>query len=76
MERVGRTNDPRARVWRGSDVLTEQQGIKVVGVPLGHDDFVRQHLSNVHEEHQRLLIRIPLFADVQFGSFWCIVPIS
>ena len=55
LERIARANDPRARVWRGSDVPTEQQGIKVLGVPLGHYDFVRQHLSNVHEEHQRLL---------------------
>ena len=71
LERIARTNDPRARVWRGSDVPTEQQGIKVLGVPLGHDDFVRQHLSNVHEEHQRLLTRIPLLAVVQ--SAWLLL---
>ena len=59
-----------ARVWRGSDVPTEQQGIKVLGVPLGHDDFVRQNLSNVHEEH-RLLTRIPLLGDVQ--SAWLLL---
>ena len=58
-------------MWRGSDVPTEQQGIKVLGVPLGHHDFVRQHLSNVHEEHQRLLTRIPLLADVQ--SAWLLL---
>ena len=71
LERIARANDPRARVWRGSDVPTEQQDIKVLGVPLGHHDFGRQHLSNVHEEHQRLLTRIPLFADVQ--SAWLLV---
>ena len=50
---------------------TEQQGIKVLGVPLDHHDFVRQHLSNVHEEHQPLLTRIPLLADVQ--SAWLLL---
>ena len=69
LERVARANDPRARVRRGSDVPTEQQGIKVLGIPL--HDIVRQHLSNVHEEQQRLLTRIPLLADVQ--SAWLLL---
>ena len=58
---------PRARVWTGFDVPTEQQGFKVFGSPLGHPDFIRQHLSNVHEDHQRLLTS-PLLADMQ--STW------
>ena len=41
---IAQQNNPRARVWRGSEVPTAQQGIKVLGTPLGHPDFVRQHL--------------------------------
>ena len=67
LERIARANDPRARVWRGFDVPTEQQGTKVFGSPLGHSDFIRQHLRNVHEDHQRLLTS-PLLADMQ--STW------
>ena len=40
LERIARMENPRAVVWRGSGIPTEQQGIKVLGTPLGHDDFV------------------------------------
>ena len=33
------------RVWCRSDVSTEEQGFKVVGAPIGHDDFVRRLLA-------------------------------
>ena len=39
--------DTRDRVWRGSEVPTTKQGIKVLGTPLGHEDFVRG-IWNVH----------------------------
>ena len=39
------TSDHAEPVWRGSDLPTDQQGIKVLGTPLGHADFVRAHLD-------------------------------
>ena len=71
LERIAQQNNPRARVWRGSEVPTAQQGIKVLGTPLGHPDFVRQHLRDVSEEHERFLTRIPLVRDVQ--SAWLLL---
>ena len=43
--------DETAIVWRGSDVLpSHQRGIKVLGTPLGHPDFVRAS-GDVDAEH-------------------------
>ena len=39
-----------ARVWRGSEVPTTEQGIKVLGTPLGHEDFVNQHLERTRQK--------------------------
>ena len=47
----------RAPVWRGSGLPTAEQGIKVLGTPLGHEDFVAAHLSSVLHAHQTLLER-------------------
>ena len=38
---------------------------------LGHPDFVRQHLRDVSEGHERFLTRIPLVRDVQ--SAWLLL---
>ena len=62
------------RGWPGSSthgVPTREQGIKVLGTPLGHDDFVAAHLESVLAEHQILLTRIPLVKDVQ--SAWLLL---
>ena len=48
-----------------------QQGIKVLGTPLGHADFVRAHLDRKVEEHQELLRRIPTVPDLQ--SAWLLL---
>ena len=63
--------DPRARVWRGSQVPTDEQGIKVLGTPYGHADFVSHQLQTVLEEQHILLNRIPRVQDVQ--SAWLIL---
>ena len=39
----------RALVWRGSDLPTAEQGIKVLGTLLGHEDFVAAHFRFVLE---------------------------
>ena len=56
-------------MWRGSDELSlHKRGMKVLGTPLGHADFIRAHLEKTAVEHQVLLDRIPLVEDVQ--STW------
>ena len=55
----------------GSDIPSHQQGITVLGTPLGHVDFIAQHLLNVTEEQRCLLERIPMVQDVQ--SAWLLL---
>ena len=45
LEHIARAHDPDARVWRGSELPVVQQGIKVLGTPLGHSAFVEAHLN-------------------------------
>ena len=65
LERVARLNDLEAIVWRGSGIPLDQQGIKVLGAPIGHPEFVRRQLETVSQEHPTLLSRIPLEQDTQ-----------
>ena len=68
LERVAVAADPTAVVWRGSPELpSHKSGMKVLGTPLGHADFIRDHLEKIAAEHQVLLDRIPLVGDVQFA---------
>ena len=71
LERIVQAEDPDARVWRGSDLPTREQGIRVLGTPLGHEDFVIAQLDALLDQHQVLLSRIPLLADVQ--SAWALL---
>ena len=50
---------PCAVVWKGSELPVESQGIKVLGTPLGHPEFVATHLEHIAGEHKVLLERIP-----------------
>ena len=65
LEKIVQADDPDARVWRGSELPTRKQGIRVFGTPLGHEDFVIAQLDALLDQHQVLLSRIPLFANVQ-----------
>ena len=47
LERIARMENLRA-------VVSQRQGIKVLGNPLGHDDFVAQHLRTVTRDHHCL----------------------
>ena len=58
-------------VWFGSGLVTAEQGIKVLGTPLGHEDFVAAHLHRVLRKHQTLLERIPVLQDIQ--SAWTLL---
>ena len=72
LERRAQLVVERARVWRGGDEAgTAEQGIKILGTPLGHPDFVQNQLQHVREHHQTLLDRIPLVPDVQ--SCWALL---
>ena len=62
---------PRAVVWKGPELPVEDQGIKVLGTPLGHPEFVTAHLERITAEHRVLLDRIPAVQDVQ--SAWLIL---
>ena len=66
LERTAAVVDPTAVVWRGSEELPScRRGIKILGTPLGHQDFGTAQLEMLTAEHQTLLCRIPLVQDVQ-----------
>ena len=60
LERVAQAVNPTARVWRCSMLPEVQQGMKVLGTPLGHPAYVAQHLRSVSREQQVLLDSTPL----------------
>ena len=58
--------DEDAVVWRGNPQLqTSRQGIKILGTPIGHEDFVRTQLTARRTDHDVLLDRIPAIPDLQ-----------
>ena len=71
LEVIARRSDPHARVWRGSNLPVDQQGIKILGTPLGHPHFVEAHLNRKSAEHDVLLERIPTVPDLQ--SAWALL---
>ena len=63
-------SDPDAIVWRGDRSLPEdQQGVKVLGTPLGSPEFVRARLLELSASHQRLVDKIPLVFAVCVVAF-------
>ena len=67
-----RVVDPDAVVWRGDQGLpTHAQGFKVLGVPIGHPDFVVDFLARKTNEHELLFERIPAMEDLQ--SAWLVL---
>ena len=60
LQRIADASGDRESVWKGSGLPTELQGIKVMGTPLGHPDFVAAHLDRVLSDHRTLLERIQL----------------
>ena len=66
IDRAGRTTNVEfTTIWRGSALPTENQGIKVLGSLLGHDDFVHAHLERTRQVQRTLLQRIPGVPDVE-----------
>ena len=71
LQRIAEASDPSARVWRGADIPTHRQGIRVLGAPVGHPDFIRAQLEMTHAEHQVLPDRIPSLPHLQ--SAWSLL---
>ena len=64
--RIAQIADPEARVWKGSGVPTTDQGIRVLGTPLGHADYVETQLRERLDDHH-----IPEVPDLQ--SAWALL---
>ena len=71
MDRIAQAQHPEAKVWRGSEVPADRQGVKVLGAPIGHPAFVAAQLSQIAEHQAILLQRIALMPDLQ--SAWLLL---
>ena len=71
LQRLAEQHDPEARVWTGSEVPAAEQGIIILGTPLGHDEFVRAQLELKSREHDLLLSRILSLSDLL--SAWALL---
>ena len=77
LERTAQLTDPDARVWKGSGLPTSEQGVRILGTPVGHPDFVQAFLRKVLEELDVLLSRIPrLRMCSRRGPSSCIVQVD
>ena len=66
LTRLARLVEPEAVVCRGdTQLLVAQQGVVILGVPIGSPDFVRQQLEDKSAEQDLLFQRIPLLEDTQ-----------
>ena len=65
MQRTAEAADPDARVRRGSELPTKEQGIKMLGCPLGREDYVIAQLEATTRTHQVSLQAIPTVPDIQ-----------
>ena len=66
MEAVARITDPEAIVWRGDTALpSEDQGVRILGTPLGHPDYVRAQLQSLSATHDQLIAKVPTLPDLQ-----------
>ena len=70
MQEVAARVDPQARVWRGEGPPS-QQGVRVLGIPIGHVEFVQAELRATTEKHGLLVEKNPLVQDLQ--SAWLLL---
>ena len=56
LERIAQEADPAAGVWQGSHLPLVQQGITVLGTPLGSVEFVQAHLQKTLADHDTLVV--------------------
>ena len=66
MTRAARALKPEAIVWRGDPLLpADQQGVKVLGIPTGRQEYVQEFLAYKTRQQQVLFQRIPWVNDTQ-----------
>ena len=51
LEQIAQAEDLRARVWKGSNIPTSEQGVRVLGTLVGHVDHVETQLTQKLGEH-------------------------
>ena len=77
LQRTGahcRTNHPETVVWTRSTIPTVDQGIKVLGTPIGHQDFVAAMLKGTrgfarqNTVHQRCPERMVVACPLRLGT--------
>ena len=70
ISRAARIVKPDAVVWQGDPLLpTSQQGVKVLEIPIGHTEHVREFLERKKRQQEVLLQRIPPVNDTQAAFF-------
>jgi hypothetical protein len=58
--------------WAGDPALpAEERGIKMLGTPLGSDEYVAEFLADLRGDHDQLLDRLPSMDDLQ--AAWLIL---
>ena len=70
LQRRARRLKPEAVVWK-VDPQLPQQGVRVLGVPIGGGEFVRVFLEKKNKDHETLFQRIPWLNDPQ--SAWLLL---
>ena len=69
---AARMEKPEAVVWRGDPMLSlADQGLIVLGAPVGQPEFVQARLVEKSGQHQKLLQMIPHLQDVQ--AAWLLI---
>ena len=71
LDRVAQAADPEAKVWKGSEVPPNQQGLKILGAPFGHQECIAAQLERSFQKQETLIQRIPLVPD--FQAAWLIL---
>ena len=74
---AARRSDPDALVWRGDiSVRVEEQGVTVLGTPMGHPAFVRSQLAAVSEKHDQLISQILGVTDLHVLGSCCSIALQ
>ena len=72
MEAVARIFDPEAIVWRGDTALqSEDQGVRILGTPLRHPDYVRAQLQSLSATHDQLIAKVLPRCQICSVLGWC-----
>ena len=75
MTKIARGTVKDAVLWRGDQNLpVGEQGIGKLGVPIGQEEYIKNHLAKKSDEHQVLMNRIPFVQDPQTAwllLFYC-----